>query len=154
MTHWMLYFKSLQRRLCERKFWHFGKDAEFRPGAYAVHTENIYIGQGVVIRPGCRLFADSKACIYINRGALLGAGVHVYVNDHKFSDREKPIAEQGYTSKRVWIGRESWIGANSIILKGVKIGMGSVIGAGSVVTHDVPPFEIWAGNPARKIGER
>jgi serine acetyltransferase len=25
---------------------------------------------------------------------------------------------------------------------------------GSVVTHDIPPYEIWAGNPARFIRKR
>lgn len=25
---------------------------------------------------------------------------------------------------------------------------------GSVVTHDIPPYEIWAGNPAKKIRNR
>jgi serine O-acetyltransferase len=29
-----------------------------------------------------------------------------------------------------------------------------VLGAGSVLTKNPGPFEIWAGNPARKIGQR
>ena len=36
----------------------------------------------------------------------------------------------------------------------VTIGDGAVIGAGAVVTHDVGPYEIWAGVPAKKIGQR
>ena len=41
---------------------------------------------------------------------------------------------------------------NAIILKGVTIGEGAVVGAGSVVTHDVPPWTIAAGNPAKVVG--
>jgi acetyltransferase-like isoleucine patch superfamily enzyme len=54
----------------------------------------------------------------------------------------------------VEIGDRAWIGARAIILPGVRIGEGAVVGAGAVVTRDVGPFEIVAGNPARKIGER
>ena len=52
------------------------------------------------------------------------------------------------------IGNDVWIGSNCLIKAGVKIGNGAVIGMGSVVTHDVPPYEIWAGNPARLIRKR
>lgn len=36
----------------------------------------------------------------------------------------------------------------------MTISDGAVIGMGSVVTHDVGPYEIWAGNPARMIRKR
>ncbi len=52
------------------------------------------------------------------------------------------------------IGADVWIAADAVVLSGVKIGTGAVIGTGSVVTKDVPPYEIWAGNPARKIRDR
>lgn len=42
----------------------------------------------------------------------------------------------------------------AIVMAGVEIGVGSVVGAGSVVTKDIPPYEIWAGNPARLIRKR
>ena len=45
-------------------------------------------------------------------------------------------------------------GTRSNIFSGVTIGVGAVVGAGSVVTHDIPPYEIWAGNPAKKIRNR
>lgn len=47
-----------------------------------------------------------------------------------------------------------WLGAGCVVMPGVAIGEGAVIGANSVVLSDVPAFEIWAGVPARKIGER
>ena len=55
-------------------------------------------------------------------------------------------------SKPVSIGDHVFVGANTIILKGVNIGEKAIIGAGSVVTRDIPAGEIWAGNPAKKIG--
>lgn len=52
------------------------------------------------------------------------------------------------------IGNDVWIGSNVCILRNVHIGNGAVIGAGAVVTHDIGDYEIWAGVPAKKIGQR
>lgn len=52
------------------------------------------------------------------------------------------------------IGNDVWIGARVQIKTGVTIGDGAIIGAGSVVTHDVPPFAIVGGVPAKLIRMR
>lgn len=52
------------------------------------------------------------------------------------------------------IGNDVWIGNNVTIISDVVIGNGAVIGAGSMITKDIPPYTIWAGNPARQIGQR
>lgn len=52
------------------------------------------------------------------------------------------------------IGNDVWIGANAIICRNVVIGDGAVIGAGAVVTHNVEPYTIVAGVPARPIKKR
>lgn len=54
----------------------------------------------------------------------------------------------------VRVGNGVWVGAGAALLPGVTVGEGAVIGANAVVTKPVPAFEIWGGNPARKIGER
>ena len=51
----------------------------------------------------------------------------------------------------VEIRHDVWIGSHAFILSGVHIGEGAVVGARSVITKDVPPYSIWAGNPARLI---
>ncbi len=50
---------------------------------------------------------------------------------------------------RCTIGHDVWIGHGAIIMPGVSIGTGAVIGSGAVVTHDVPPYTIAVGVPAR-----
>ena len=54
----------------------------------------------------------------------------------------------------VTTGHDVWIGHNAIIMGGVHLGNGAVVAAGAVVTHDVAPYEIVAGVPARHIGWR
>ena len=52
------------------------------------------------------------------------------------------------------IGNDVWIGYDALIMPGVCIGDGAIIAARSVVTHDVPPYTLVGGNPARPIRRR
>ena len=54
----------------------------------------------------------------------------------------------------VHIEDDVFIGLNVCICSSVTIGKGAIIGAGSVVTKDIPPYQVWAGNPARYIKDR
>jgi acetyltransferase-like isoleucine patch superfamily enzyme len=54
----------------------------------------------------------------------------------------------------IHVGNDVWIGNNVIVFGGVTIGDGAVVGAGAIVTHDVPPYAIVAGVPARIIKYR
>ncbi len=57
-------------------------------------------------------------------------------------------------SNSVCIGHDVWIGHGAIILPNTTIGTGAVIGAGAVVTHDVEPYTVVGGVPAKPIKER
>ena len=84
---------------------------------------------------------------------MIGGGVCIYDTDfHPLSsvDRLKDNAEK-IASGAVNIEENAFIGANCTVLKGVTIGKNSIIGACSVVTKNIPPNEIWAGNPAKFI---
>jgi len=54
----------------------------------------------------------------------------------------------------VKIGDGATIGARAFIMPGAEIGAGAIVGACSLVPKNIriPPGEIWAGVPAKKIG--
>lgn len=93
--------------------------------------------------------------VTIGNRVLLGGGVKImdsdahsleYWNRGKGADVDVPV------SRPVTVGDDVFLGAGARILKGVTIGDRAIIGADAVVTKNVPAGEIWAGNPARKIG--
>lgn len=83
---------------------------------------------------------------------LKDCSTHPFFHRKEFGYFEGKNAEDN--NKRI-IGNDVWIGKNTLILPKVKlIGNGAIIGAGSVVTHDVEPYSIVAGNPAKLIKYR
>ena len=62
--------------------------------------------------------------------------------------------EDSLSKGPVTVEDEAWIGYGAIILSGVTIGKSSIVAAGSVVTHDIPPYAIAGGNPAKVIRYR
>jgi len=155
-TGWRLHFKSTMIKLCNRKFAKFDSGAEFRYGAYAVGCSKIKIGKRVIIRPNTMLFGETNdlmdISIIIEDDVMLGSGVQIYVNNHRFDSMDIPLIDQGYyPDKAVTLKKGCWIGANSIILPGVTIGKNTVIGAGAVVTRSFADGVVAVGNPAKVI---
>lgn len=89
----------------------------------------------------------------------LGVVIHPQVtigDDCRIFHHVTLAAENAIGSEhRIVLGKGVTIGAHSIVVArhdhSLHIGEGSVLGAGSVLLKDVPPFEVWAGNPATKI---
>lgn len=103
----------------------------------------------------------SSPCLWARNSITVGNNVNIgaccVIMDHdahslNYELRRSRADELGdIASAPIVIGDDVLIGTGCYILKGVHIGPRSIVGAGSVVTHDVPPDEIWAGNPARFI---
>ena len=52
------------------------------------------------------------------------------------------------------VGHDTWIGHGVVVMPGVTVGDGAVVGSGAVVTHDVEPYTVVAGVPARVLKRR
>lgn len=93
--------------------------------------------------------------VTIGKDVMIGPELMCYTTNHETTRTDIPMIDQGFSKTRpITIGDDVWIGSRVIILGGVNVGNGAVIGAGSVVTHDVPPYSVVGGNPARIIKSR
>lgn len=132
---------------------YIGRYAELGPGG------TIKIGGNTSIQDRSIVLGDVQIGRYclISLNALISSGRHYFdlkptwlIKDQdKFVAADVDLAEKH--SRKVSIGDDCWIGMNAVIMPGVTIGKGAVIGANSVVTHDVEPYAVVAGAPAKPI---
>jgi acetyltransferase-like isoleucine patch superfamily enzyme len=101
----------------------------------------------------CSIVCHEK--IIIGNNVNLGGNVVVYDTDFHSLNAADPldvkVDQQNTQPRQVLLYDGVFVGAHVTILKGVTIVENSIIGAGSVVTKDVPPNEVWAGNPAKFV---
>jgi len=74
-----------------------------------------------------------------------------YVQAQRFDEFDFADAERKYG---VLIGHDVLISHGVRILEGVTIGDGAIIAAGSLVRSNIEPYAIYAGVPAKKVGQR
>jgi acetyltransferase-like isoleucine patch superfamily enzyme len=128
------------------------------------HGGEIDIGESCFIGESSRIWSTNK--ITIGNNVLISHNVNIHDhNSHSLSAEKRhqhfvdifstghPDQLEDVPSKPISIGNDVWIGFNANILKGVTIGEGAVIGACTLITHDVEPYTIVVGNPARVVGE-
>ena len=118
-----------------------------RPPFYVDFGKNIRIGKRCWIQQGCTFF--DRGGITIGNDVFIAPKVNLITINHD-SDPENRSATYG---RPIVIEDKVWIGINSTILPGVTVGYGSIVGANSVVTHDVSPYTVVGGNPAKFIKE-
>ena len=114
----------------------------------------LIIKNNVSITDRCIISAANR--IEIGNGCLLGRdtfitdnshGENISINELNISPHKRNIFSKG----TVIIGDNVWTGKNVCIMPNVKIGNGAIIGANSVVTHNIPPYSVAVGSPAKVI---
>lgn len=128
--------------------------------AFAHVLKNAVIGNNCNI--GDHAFIESGVTIGNNVTIKNGVCIwqHVHVADNVFlgpnsvltNDLTPRSRNTNWVPIETWIEEGATIGANATIVCGVRLGRRCLVGAGAVVTHDVGPYELVYGNPARHGG--
>ena len=156
-----------------RKFTKLGKHCGF-PGKHLKVSGHVELGRrcrlrdNVILRanPGGKIILGDRSglsfyviieatnLVEIGDRTALAEFCVVRDTNHMVFGTERHWRLTPLVAQPIRIGSECLIGSHSYIMPGVTIGDGAVIQVGSVVTTNVGPYEVWAGNPARKIAHR
>ena len=114
---------------------------------YFMEPRKFCMGENSHINRGCLL--DARGGLQIGNNVSISHNVNIVTGGHDYQDSEFAVRR-----RPIQIDDYVWIGVGSIILQGVHIGKGAVVCAGAVVCKDVESYQVVAGVPAKKIGER
>ena len=143
----------LRRRLLHRRFESAGENLQILEGVHIRNIHKIKVGDNVGIGDEC--FIQAGGGLEIGNDVLLGPGVKVWTQNHRFDNLDVPIRQQGAEYRKVTVGDDVWIGANAFIMPGADLPRGCIVSAGAVVAgRKYKEYAILAGNPARVIGFR
>ena len=117
--------------------------------------------EGIVFRAKigryCSIAKNAKVGLLQHPPTWMGMSSRFY-NQEELGWRRfvgKDVSVLTFASQKLTeIGHDVWIGDGAAIMTGFKIGDGAIVAAGAVVTHDVPPYAIVGGVPARVIKYR
>lgn len=177
LTPWYLvrYWRLLRLRLASphlvlRGLVFLGRDVELtcRPGYGRLELGAFtHIGDGTSIRChegslrvgdkavfGCDIVVNSYLDVEIGAATLIADSVYIVDFDHRTSELDLPIKDQGIVKSPVRIGPGSWVGTKATVLRGARIGRGCVVGANAVVRGSVPDYAVAVGSPARVVRNR
>jgi acetyltransferase-like isoleucine patch superfamily enzyme len=152
----------VHRESLEKNLITLGKGVEILSGAIMVG--NIVIGDYSYTSFNVELYASELHAVRMGKFCSIATGVCIISSHHhdpttlaNYPIKERILAHSTEPSgSEIVIGNDVWIGARAVILPGVTIGDGAIVGAGSTVTGGtvIKPYEVWAGNPAKKIKDR
>lgn len=103
------------------------------------------VGPGTVLLAGVVLTAD------------VTVGAHVAVMPQVVLTHDNRVADYVTLAAGVRLGggavlrTGAYLGSAALLRQAVTVGEWSLVGMGSVVLRDVPPGEVWVGNPARRL---
>jgi sugar O-acyltransferase (sialic acid O-acetyltransferase NeuD family) len=109
------------------------------------------------VAPDCVVGAGSVLHAGVVLTAAVRVGRHVAVMPQVVFTHDDSVADHATfgagvrLAGGVTVDDAAYLGSGALVREGRRIGAGAVVGMGSTVLHDVPPGEVWAGSPARRL---
>jgi sugar O-acyltransferase (sialic acid O-acetyltransferase NeuD family) len=109
------------------------------------------------VAAGTRLGAGCVFLAFVAVTAPQEIGPHVVAMPHTTITHDDRVAGCTTFASRValaggvTVGHSAYLGSGALIREGLTVGAGAIVGMGAVVLDDVPPDEVWAGCPARRL---
>ena len=168
--------QSVIRQIKLKQLLQMGKGSYLHRSVQILGISNVQIGRNSCVGEHCWLNVNHRDgnvvaidignnC-WIGRGNFFSSGRKITISDYcltaidcKFISSSHvtdnplvPYLTTGTTSDQsIFIGVNCFVGAGVTVVGNINIGHGSVIAANAFVIHDLPPFCIAVGNPARVV---
>ena len=91
----------------------------------------------------------NPARIELGSHAIVSQQAYLCSATHDYEDPGFPLV-----AFPISVGPYAWVCARATVQPGVSVGEGAVLALGSVATHDLEPWTVYGGVPARKIKVR
>lgn len=114
-----------------------------------------FVGDRLVIGKFCAIAEGARFIMNGANHALSGFSTYPFnIFGHGWEEGFDVATWQRENRGDTVVGNDVWIGMEAIVMPGISIGHGAIVAAKAVVTHDVPPYAVAAGNPARVVKTR
>jgi sugar O-acyltransferase (sialic acid O-acetyltransferase NeuD family) len=109
------------------------------------------VAAGTEIGPGSVLLAGTVVTTPQPVGAHVAAMPQAVLTHDDTVGDYVTLASRVALGGGVRVAEGAYLGAGSLIREGLTVGAWALVGMGSVVLRDIPPGEVWAGAPARRL---
>lgn len=129
-----------------------GENVSIHPGVYIFNMKELVIGNNVSIHP--MTYIEALGGIVIGNDVSIAHNVTIMSVNHKYSDLNIPIKDQGLVLRPINIQDNVWIGAKATVLYGVTISKGTVVAAGALVNRNTEENWVVGKVPAQMLKNR
>lgn len=124
-----------------------GPRCHFYPGSKVWAPWNLHCADQVTAADGVEIY--NPAPVECGSHVIFSQGSYVCGATHDYNDPNFPLL-----AYRMSFGAYAWICARACVAPGVQVGEGAVLGLASVATHDLEPWTVYAGAPAKAVKQR